>query len=96
MSPSHELHATLAQRRLNFLTEPALVHAILRFPAVLYLAIKRLASEPEQSTLLFRFTLRCKRRETPSQGLQLLIHLYDIMGEYVDKTGRRPTRICAD
>ena len=56
--------------------------------------IKRFASEPEQFTLAVSLHSAVqKTRDSLMPGVRKysLIHLYDIMGEYVDKTGRRPT-----
>ena len=56
--------------------------------------IKRFASEPEQFTLAVSLHSAVqKTRDALMPGVRKysLIHLYDIMGEYVDKTGRRPT-----
>lgn len=56
--------------------------------------IKRFANEPEQFTLAV--SLHSANQSTrnilmPGVKKYSLIHLYDVMGEYVDKTGRRPT-----
>ena len=56
--------------------------------------IKRFAAEPEQFTLAVSLHSAVqKTRDFLMPGVKKysLIHLYDIMGEYVDKTGRRPT-----
>lgn len=56
--------------------------------------ILRFANEPEQFTLAV--SLHSAVQETrnmlmPGVRKYSLLHLYDAMGEYVDKTGRRPT-----
>lgn len=56
--------------------------------------IKRFANEPEQFTLavsLHSAVQKTRDKLMPGVKKYSLIHLYDIMGEYVDKTGRRPT-----
>lgn len=56
--------------------------------------ILRFANEPEQFTLAVSLHSAVqKTRNALMPGVQKysLIHLYDAMGEYVDKTGRRPT-----
>ncbi len=56
--------------------------------------IKRFANEPEQFTLavsLHSAVQRTRNMLMPGVKKYSLIHLYDVMGEYVDKTGRRPT-----
>jgi 23S rRNA (adenine2503-C2)-methyltransferase len=56
--------------------------------------IKRFANEPEQFTLavsLHSAVQRTRDMLMPGVKKWSLLHLYDIMGEYVDKTGRRPT-----
>lgn len=56
--------------------------------------IKRFANEPEQFTLavsLHSAVQRTRDLLMPGVKRYSLMHLYDIMGEYVDKTGRRPT-----
>lgn len=56
--------------------------------------IKRFANEPEQFTLavsLHSAVQRTRDLLMPSVKKYSLMHLYDTMGEYVDKTGRRPT-----
>lgn len=56
--------------------------------------IKRFANEPEQFTLavsLHSAVQRTRDMLMPGVRKYSLLHLYDIMGEYVDKTGRRPT-----
>lgn len=56
--------------------------------------IKRFANEPEQFTLavsLHSAVQRTRDLLMPGVKKYSLLHLYDIMGEYVDKTGRRPT-----
>ena len=57
-------------------------------------AIKRFANEPEQFTLavsLHSAVQRTRNALMPGVRKFSLIHLYEVMGEYVDKTGRRPT-----
>ena len=57
-------------------------------------AIKRFANEPEQFTLavsLHSANQRTRNMLMPGVKKYSLIHLYEVMGEYVDKTGRRPT-----
>ncbi len=52
------------------------------------------ASEPEQFTLavsLHSAVQKTRDSLMPGGRKYSLIHLYDIKGEYVDKTGRRPT-----
>lgn len=56
--------------------------------------ILRFANEPEQFTLAVSLHSAIqKTRDYLMPGVQKysLLHLYDAMGEYVDKTGRRPT-----
>ncbi|WP_077598581.1 23S rRNA (adenine(2503)-C(2))-methyltransferase RlmN [Olsenella urininfantis] len=56
--------------------------------------IKRFANEPEQFTLAVSLHSAVqKTRDALMPGVRKysLLHLYDIMGEYVNKTGRRPT-----
>lgn len=56
--------------------------------------IKRFANEPEQFTLavsLHSAVQRTRDMLMPGVKKYSLLHLYDVMGEYVDKTGRRPT-----
>lgn len=56
--------------------------------------IKRFANEPEQFTLAISLhsAVQCTRDMLmPGVKKWSLLHLYDIMGDYVDKTGRRPT-----
>ena len=56
--------------------------------------IRRFANEPEQFTLavsLHSAVQRTRDLLMPGVKKYSLMHLYDIMGEYVDKTGRRPT-----
>lgn len=56
--------------------------------------IMRFSNEPEQFTLAISLHSAVqKTRDALMPGVKKysLIHLYDIMGEYVDKTGRRPT-----
>lgn len=56
--------------------------------------IMRFANEPEQFTLAVSLHSAVqKTRDTLMPGVRKysLVHLYDAMGEYVDKTGRRPT-----
>ncbi|MBP3893498.1 MAG: 23S rRNA (adenine(2503)-C(2))-methyltransferase RlmN [Atopobiaceae bacterium] len=57
-------------------------------------AIKRFANEPEQFTLavsLHSAVQRTRNALMPGVRKYSLMHLYEVMGEYVDKTGRRPT-----
>lgn len=57
-------------------------------------AIKRFANEPEQFTLavsLHSAVQRTRNALMPGVRKYSLLHLYEVMGEYVDKTGRRPT-----
>lgn len=57
-------------------------------------AIKRFANEPEQFTLavsLHSAVQRTRNALMPGVRKHSLLHLYEVMGEYVDKTGRRPT-----
>lgn len=56
--------------------------------------ILRFAKEPEQFTLavsLHSAVQRTRDYLMPGVKKYSLMHLYDAMGEYVDKTGRRPT-----
>lgn len=56
--------------------------------------IKRFANEPEQFTLavsLHSAVQRTRNALMPGVRKWSLQHLYEVMGEYVDKTGRRPT-----
>lgn len=56
--------------------------------------IKRFSNEPEQFTLAISLHSAVqKTRDALMPGVRKysLLHLYDVMGEYVDKTGRRPT-----
>lgn len=56
--------------------------------------IKRFANEPEQFTLavsLHSAVQKTRDMLMPGVRKYSLLHLYDIMGEYVEKTGRRPT-----
>lgn len=56
--------------------------------------ILRFANEPEQFTLavsLHSAVQKTRNMLMPGVQKYSLIHLYDAMGEYVDKTGRRPT-----
>ncbi|MGN0286581.1 MAG: 23S rRNA (adenine(2503)-C(2))-methyltransferase RlmN [Atopobiaceae bacterium] len=56
--------------------------------------ILRFANEPEQFTLAVSLHSAVqKTRDALMPGVKKysLVHLYDAMGEYVDKTGRRPT-----
>lgn len=56
--------------------------------------IKRFANEPEQFTLavsLHSAVQRTRDMLMPGVKKYSLIHLYDIMNEYVNKTGRRPS-----
>lgn len=56
--------------------------------------ILRFASEPEQFTLavsLHSANQRTRNVLMPGVRKFSLLHLYEAMGEYVDKTGRRPT-----
>ena len=57
-------------------------------------AIKRFSHEPEQFTLavsLHSAVQRTRNILMPGVRKFSLLHLYEVMGEYVDKTGRRPT-----
>ena len=57
-------------------------------------AIKRFSNEPEQFTLavsLHSAVQRTRNALMPGVRKYSLMHLYEVMGEYVDKTGRRPT-----
>lgn len=57
-------------------------------------AIKRFANESEQFTLavsLHSAVQRTRNALMPGVRKYSLMHLYEVMGEYVDKTGRRPT-----
>jgi len=57
-------------------------------------SIMRFANEPEQFTLavsLHSAVQRTRNILMPGVKRYSLIHLYDVMGTYVDKTGRRPT-----
>ena len=57
-------------------------------------AIRRFANEPEQFTLaisLHSAVQRTRNALMPGVRKFSLMHLYEVMGEYVDKTGRRPT-----
>lgn len=57
-------------------------------------AIKRFANEPEQFTLavsLHSAVQKTRNALMPGVRKYSLLHLYEVMGEYVDKTGRRPT-----
>ena len=56
--------------------------------------IRRFSNEPEQFTLavsLHSAVQRTRDMLMPGVKKYSLLHLYDVMGEYVDKTGRRPT-----
>jgi len=56
--------------------------------------IKRFANEPEQFTLAISLHSAVQRTRNilmPGVRKFSLLHLYEVMGEYVDKTGRRPT-----
>ena len=56
--------------------------------------IKRFANEPEQFTLavsLHSAVQKTRNILMPGVRKYSLLHLYEVMGEYVDKTGRRPT-----
>lgn len=56
--------------------------------------IKRFANEPEQFTLavsLHSAVQKTRNALMPGVRKYSLLHLYEVMGEYVDKTGRRPT-----
>lgn len=56
--------------------------------------IARFANEPEQFTLavsLHSAVQETRNRLMPGVRKYSLVHLYSMMGEYVDKTGRRPT-----
>lgn len=57
-------------------------------------AIKRFSNEPEQFTLaisLHSAVQRTRNLLMPGVRKYSLLHLYEVMGEYVDKTGRRPS-----
>ncbi len=57
-------------------------------------AIRRFSNEPEQFTLAISLHSAVQRtRNVLMPGVRKfsLLHLYEVMGEYVDKTGRRPT-----
>ena len=57
-------------------------------------AIRRFSNEPEQFTLavsLHSAVQRTRNALMPGVRKFSLLHLYEVMGEYVDKTGRRPT-----
>lgn len=57
-------------------------------------AIKRFSNEPEQFTLavsLHSAVQKTRNALMPGVRKFSLLHLYEVMGEYVDKTGRRPT-----
>jgi 23S rRNA (adenine2503-C2)-methyltransferase len=54
----------------------------------------RFANEPEQFTLavsLHSANQSTRNKLMPGVKKYSLVHLYEVMGEYVDKTGRRPT-----
>jgi 23S rRNA (adenine2503-C2)-methyltransferase len=56
--------------------------------------IMRFANEPEQFTLavsLHSANQSTRNKLMPGVKKYSLVHLYEVMGEYVDKTGRRPT-----
>ena len=56
--------------------------------------IMRFANEPEQFTLavsLHSAVQKTRNMLMPGVRHYSLMHLYEVMGEYVDKTGRRPT-----
>ena len=56
--------------------------------------IMRFANEPEQFTLavsLHSANQSTRNKLMPGVKKYSLLHLYDVMGEYVDKTGLRPT-----
>lgn len=56
--------------------------------------ISRFAKEPEQFTLavsLHSAVQKTRDRLMPGVKKYTLLHLYDVMGEYTGKTGRRPT-----
>lgn len=56
--------------------------------------IIRFAKEPEQFTLavsLHSANQSTRNKLMPGVKKYSLLHLYEVMGEYVDKTGRRPT-----
>ena len=56
--------------------------------------IMRFANEPEQFTLavsLHSANQSTRNKLMPGVKKYSLFHLYEVMGEYVDKTGRRPT-----
>lgn len=56
--------------------------------------IKRFSQEPEQFTLavsLHSAVQRTRNALMPGVRKYSLQHLYEVMGEYVDRTGRRPT-----
>lgn len=57
-------------------------------------AIRRFSNEPEQFTLavsLHSAVQKTRNALMPGVRKFSLLHLYEVMGEYVDKTGRRPT-----
>ena len=57
-------------------------------------AIRKFSNEPEQFTLaisLHSAVQRTRNALMPGVRKFSLLHLYEVMGEYVDKTGRRPT-----
>ena len=57
-------------------------------------AIRRFSNEPEQFTLavsLHSAVQRTRNALMPGVRKYSLQHLYEVMGEYVDRTGRRPT-----
>lgn len=57
-------------------------------------AIRRFSKEPEQFTLavsLHSAVQRTRNALMPGVKKYSLLHLYEVMGEYVDRTGRRPT-----
>ena len=56
--------------------------------------IRRFSNEPEQFTLAISLHSAVQRTRNilmPGVRKFSLLHLYEVMGEYVDKTGRRPT-----
>ena len=57
-------------------------------------SIRRFSNEPEQFTLaisLHSAVQKTRNALMPGVKKFSLLHLYEVMGEYVDKTGRRPT-----
>ena len=56
--------------------------------------IRRFSKEPEQFTLavsLHSAVQKTRNLLMPGVKKYSLLHLYEVMGEYVDRTGRRPT-----